>query len=290
MRDELYLKLTSNFLRYQCLIVYLFGASPVAEDNFYASPFFAGKTLPTKPMRSLRNSQYGFINRPEIRVRYDSIKNYTSDLNQAVSEKLLAEEREFYGDIRLRGLTKNSKSLLKDGIQYIEIRSFDNNPYHSSGIDIETLQFIHLFFLTMVTISTKASPVDTVRRRKLKKIVAEEYPLIETVQYKEGLWLLSEMQRVVKELELEPTYSHLINQARVQLDYPEKTISGKIVQHLKTTTLLTLGQELGWKHKEETLASNGLLRFNHLSLEQKEKLFITLQNGVDISFNLFEES
>jgi Gamma-glutamylcysteine synthetase len=40
--------------------VYLFGATPVAEDNFFTGPFFKDKELPKEAMRSLRNSKFGF--------------------------------------------------------------------------------------------------------------------------------------------------------------------------------------------------------------------------------------
>ena len=46
---------------------------------------------------------------------------------------------------QLRGVVKDSASLLEDGIQYLEMRSFDNNPFEVSGLSEEMLQFVHLF-------------------------------------------------------------------------------------------------------------------------------------------------
>lgn len=290
-RDELYLKLASNFLRYQWLIVYLFGASPIADENFYECPFFVDEELPTEAMRSLRNSQYGFINRPEIGVRYDSIKNYLGDLTTAVKKELLKEEREFYGDIRLRGSTKGSTTSLENGIQYIEIRSFDNNPYHPSGIDEATLQFVHLYFLTMVSITKKAKPEATEKGKKLKRIVAEEHPLSKTIQYDEGIWLLGEMQRVIEVLELEKSYSKVVEKALDRLNHPEKTIAGKITKKIESgSTLLTLGQEIGWKHKENISNQQELPGFEHLSLAQQQEIYEVVQKGLNLPSWIFEQA
>lgn len=289
-RDELYLKFASNFLRYQWLIVYLFGASPIAEANFYECSFFVEEELPTEPMRSLRNSQYGFINRPEIGARYDSIENYIEDLTTAVQQGSLREEREFYGDIRLRGSTKDSITLLEHGIQYVEIRSFDNNPYYSSGIDEATLQFVHLYFLTMVSMNKKANSEETEKGKRLKKMVAEEHPFSKTVQYDEGIWLLGEMQRVIEQLELEESYTEVVDRALDRLNYPEKTIAGKITKSIENgVALLTLGQELGWAHKENVSNQQELPGFEHFSLEKQVEIYEIVRKGLDLPPWIFEE-
>ena len=86
MRDELYLKLASNFLRYQWLLVYLFGATPVAETPFHWS-FFKDKNIPTEPILALRNSNFGLRITQKVVVRYDSIKNYVTDLQKRCTNR-----------------------------------------------------------------------------------------------------------------------------------------------------------------------------------------------------------
>ena len=44
-RNDLYLKLAQNFLRYRWLLTYLYGASPLAEADFFKKP-------PSYPVRS----------------------------------------------------------------------------------------------------------------------------------------------------------------------------------------------------------------------------------------------
>lgn len=289
-RDELYLKFASNMLRYQWLHVYLFGASPIAEDNFYDSSFFVDEVLPTEPMRSLRNSQYGFINRPEVAARYDSIENYVGDLTAAVKSGQLKEVREFYGDIRLRGIVKDPNDSLKTGIQYVEIRSFDNNPYCAYGLDRLTLQFVHLFILTMISMPKKASPEETEKGKALKKIVAAEHPLSKTIQYDEGIWLLEEMQKVIEVLGLEQSYTDLVEQAVDQLNHPEKTIAGKIVTDIDAGyPLLKLGEKIGWEHKTNTNNIQELPGFEHFSDEQQQEIYEVIRTGKELPSWIFEE-
>ena len=290
LRDELYLKLASNFLRYQWLLTYLFGATPIAEPDFFDAPFFKNKELPTAPMRSLRKSQYGFTNDPKVAVRYDSINNYARDLQNAVAIGILKKEREYYGDVRLRGKVKDTTSLLEDGIQYLEFRSFDNNPYHISGLTMETLQFIHLFFLTMLLLPEKVSPEETEKGNELTQLVAQENPLSQTELYDEGLWLSQQMADVLHELELSDDYSDLIENAISQLNHPEMTIAGRIMTAINDdSTLLEFGYTLGVEHKKEILAFDGMPGFEHLEPAQAQHLFNIIQLGLDIPLDYIKE-
>lgn len=290
LRDELYLKLASNFLRYQWLLVYLFGATPLAEPEFFEGPFFVDKEKPTKPMRSLRNSKYGFTNDPKVVVRYDSIANYAGDLQKYVTSGLLRKEREYYGAVRLRGVIKDTSSLLDNGIQYLEMRSFDNNPFQVSGLSKSTLQFIHLFFITMMALPEKVSAAETERGNQLTKEVANEHPFSKTMQYDEGIWLCDQMKDVLESLELPNSYRELVNRAIAQLEYPEKTIAGRIMSHLKDgLDLLELGEALGTRHKAEILAAESLPGFEHLDSSHQQHLVSILQLGLDVPVEYIQE-
>ena len=63
-KSEIYLKVARQYLRYRWLITYFFGASPIAEDHY----FIMDRT--NEPVRSIRNSSFGYTNRPEIKVSY----------------------------------------------------------------------------------------------------------------------------------------------------------------------------------------------------------------------------
>lgn len=290
LRDELYLKLASNFIRYQWLLVYLFGATPIAEDNFFDGPFFEGKERPTEPMRSLRNSKYGFTNDPKVVVRYDSIENYAGDLQKAVEDGELQKEREYYGAVRLRGVVKDTSSLLNNGIQYLEMRSFDNDPFEVSGLSEETLQFIHLFFLTMISLPFKTKAEEVELGNDYTKQIANEHPHTQPALLEEGYWLLGEMQNVTQFLELPHTYSKLIERAAEALENPEKTIAGKILSIIESgVSLLSLGEELGAYHKKNMLSLQSLPGFEHLELAEQLLIVNFLQLGTDVPTEYIED-
>ena len=290
LRDELYLKLASNFLRYQWLLVYLFGATPIAEDDFFEGPFFEGKELPTTSMRSLRNSQYGFTNDPKVTVRYDAVEHYADDLQKHVASGLLLKEREYYGAIRLRGVVKDTNSLLEEGIQYLEFRSFDNDPFHVSGLSLETLQFVHLFFLTMLTLPEKVTAAETQKGNQLTKEVANEPSFSQTKMYEEGLWLCEQMQHIVDVLGLKNRDTELISAAVEQLKHPEKTIAGRIMQKIEAGySLLELGEELGRCHKKDMLTASALPGFEHLEPVQQQQLISILQLGIDMPLEYIQD-
>lgn len=290
LQNELYLKLASNFLRYQWLLVYLFGATPIAEDDFFDAPFFEGKERPREPMRSLRNSPFGFTNDPQVVVRYDSVAHYAADLQKHVVAGLLRKEREYYGAVRLRGVIKATESLLERGVQYLEVRTFDNNPFQVSGLSIESLQFVHLFFLTMLTLEESADATGTEMGNRLAKEVASEHPFAQTKQYEEGRWLFKQMKEMLEELDLPRDLVEFVDEMAKQLEHPEETVAGRIVQKFEEGyTLLELGEILGTQHKAAILSADVLPGFAYLEKADQQHLKSVLQLGLDEPLDYIQE-
>lgn len=77
-KNILYMKVARNYLRYRWLITYLFGASPMSEPNF----FNPADTQPEVPVRSIRNSTFGYKNKEDVSVSYESIEQYIADIQQ----------------------------------------------------------------------------------------------------------------------------------------------------------------------------------------------------------------
>lgn len=129
-QNVLYLKLAKNFLRYQWVLLYLLAATPTVDANYFKD----GSPLkPNQYVRSLRSSQYGYVNAPEIKVSFDSIPQYVETLEHWVNSGKLIAEKEFYSNVRLRG-AKKAREFLNTGIQYLEFRLFDLNPFEPNGI------------------------------------------------------------------------------------------------------------------------------------------------------------
>ena len=106
-------------------------------------------------MRSLRSGKYGYVNDPKISVSYDSLQEYVETLEHWVKSGDLIAEKEFYSSVRLRG-AKKARDLLEKGIQYLEFRLFDLNPFAPYGMELADAKFIHYFILLMAWLDDTA--------------------------------------------------------------------------------------------------------------------------------------
>lgn len=156
-KNAVYLKVIRNYLRYRWLIIYLTGASVGAEKDF--TPCLAnlsekdGKgALYSKSCVSLRNSDCGYKNPKPLFPNYNSVDAYISDLRRFISEGYLSEAKELYAQIRMKA--ENPKHLLEslgqDGIQYVEIRTLDLNPFSRCGISKNDISFLQIFMIWLL--------------------------------------------------------------------------------------------------------------------------------------------
>ena len=112
VKNEIYLKLARQFIRYQWILIYLYGASPLAEDKY-----FTNGLKPSDYVRSLRTSRYGYVNDEDIKVSYSSLEKYIEDITGYVKNGKLIAEKEFYSSVRFRGADTIVK-FPKEGIKY----------------------------------------------------------------------------------------------------------------------------------------------------------------------------
>ncbi|MDP2126497.1 MAG: glutamate--cysteine ligase [Pseudohongiella sp.] len=173
-----YLHLIRNFHRYSWLLVYLFGASPAVcrcftKDREHDLETLDQHTLYKPYATCLRMGDLGYRSDAQrsIYVCYNDINNYIDSLYSALStpypdyEKISLEkdghklqintnllqlENEFYATIRPKrvGEGKRPLQLLKEnGIQYIEVRALDLNPFLPVGINAEQIHFLDSFLV-----------------------------------------------------------------------------------------------------------------------------------------------
>lgn len=150
-KNELYLKTTRNFFKYGWLIIYLLGSSSTVHKSYRKTcmknmeklnqnSFYFDGTL------SFRNGRCGYKNKDKFFISHDSVENYVNDIKGLIDSNILDGAREYYSPIRLK--SKDPKnildSLLNDGIEYLEIRTVDINPFSQVGVNLEDLKFIHL--------------------------------------------------------------------------------------------------------------------------------------------------
>ena len=173
-----YFGLIRNFRRNSWLLSYLFGASPAVCSTFlegqkHELKTFKKHTLYLPYATSLRMSDLGYQNnaQAELIVCYNSVDNYVSTLSEAVTKpvaayekiglqddngqfkqlntSLLQIENEYYSDIRPKrignGDEKPLQALANHGVEYIEVRCTDINPFLSLGMDETHIHFLDLF-------------------------------------------------------------------------------------------------------------------------------------------------
>ena len=157
-KNEVYLKIARNYLRHCWLIIYLTGCSIGSHKTFSNDCIHLmdakddyGSFYSTKGP-SFRNASCGYKNLIELYPSYDSVEEFTRDVMEFIGNGDLSEAKELYTQIRLK--PKNPKDLLnsltEDGIQYIEVRTMDINPFYKCGLVKHDMKFLHLFLIYML--------------------------------------------------------------------------------------------------------------------------------------------
>lgn len=178
-----YMALIRNFKRESWALMYLFGASPLINDSFVAgldhqlqplAPESYGDTGAT----SLRMSDLGYQSEAQSHIKtcYNRIDNYVSLIYNAVTQpwpeyealgtqrdgewiqlntSILQIENEYYASIRPKRTTRPEErpnnALIDRGVQYIEVRCLDVDPFSPLGISAETCYFLDTFLLYCAT-------------------------------------------------------------------------------------------------------------------------------------------
>jgi len=197
--SESYLGMIRNLQRYAWMVPYLFGASPAICGSFLGDQPTSLKRLFDHSYygpfaTSLRVGDIGYQNNKEgeagIKVDYNSLQGYIDSLTKAIStpcpeyekiglsvngewqqlnSNILQIENEHYSSVRpkqvLRGMEKPTVALARRGIEYIELRSLDVNPYEPLGINDEQMRFLESFLL--FSLLTPSAPFDNVEQAEV---------------------------------------------------------------------------------------------------------------------------
>jgi len=156
-KNNIYLKITRNYLRFRWLLIYLLGASGVVDKSYIKNCVNSSKKVgddgfSNEGALSYRNSECGYKNKVDLFPNYNSVEGYIESLKSFINDKLIDSHKELYSSIRPKPTDANDfmKSLCKDGIQYLEYRSIDINPFEKGGISIDDLYFLQLFNLFLL--------------------------------------------------------------------------------------------------------------------------------------------
>lgn len=189
-KTEQYFKLIRNFRRYSWLLIYLFGASPAVCKSFiknnpnHGLDAYDEATYFTPYSTSLRMGDLGYTSEAQagLYISYNNLSEYSEGLNKAIrtsypeyerftanpehkqlNSNILQIENEFYSTIRPKRVAASGQrpvhALTQDGIEYIEVRCIDLNPFLAVGINEEQIAFLNSFLLTcLLKESPNSSP------------------------------------------------------------------------------------------------------------------------------------
>ena len=195
--NEEYFSLIRNFRRQSWLLLYLFGASPAVCSSFVAGrehdlEELNRGTLYRPWATSLRMGRLGYQSdaQASLAVSYNSLESYGASLQAGLTRSyapyeaigirnggdadgavdgyhqlatsLLQIENEFYGTIRPKRTIRRGErplhALRERGVEYVEVRLMDLDPFRPIGIGAETIRFLDVFLLHCLLCD---SPADT---------------------------------------------------------------------------------------------------------------------------------
>ncbi|WP_246624556.1 glutamate--cysteine ligase [Oceanobacter mangrovi] len=278
-----YFGLIRNFRRYSWLLLYLFGASPAVSRSFLEGKqhdlqALHKDTLFAPYATSLRMSDLGYQNnaQSDLRVCYNSVDDYVRTLGEAIAVKvpeyeqmgvqdsdgtylqlntnLLQIENEFYSDVRPKRVARNGEKPLQAldqfGVEYIEVRCTDLNPYMPVGIDVEQSTFMDLFLVYCLLKSSapiEEAEFNCLRKNLSKTVMRGREPGLtlnrcggcgraDSTLQAWGLELLDDMTDLARLMDNANHHSfHIdsLNQQRLKLISPELTPSARILKTLQ---------------------------------------------------------
>lgn len=275
--NRYYLTAAAGFYRYRWLLTYLFGATPLTMSHYFA----AGEEMPQQPVRSLRNSHYGFGN--GIPGHYASAQAYVDQIEQAVANGDLIAEREFYGIVRLKGGT-DLQDLVTQGISYIELRTLDLDPFEPLGISEDAINWIRLMFTYFVLNGSApdAAVDDEIEAAEQKnEAVALESPFRPTRYMNEGLAVIDAVQTACGHLSLPFNVQMVCQRMRERLLNPALTPSARLVTMATGTGLQETLAALAHEYNED-LRHRPLIGQESLPKKVQDELLMNLRAGINL--------
>ncbi|WP_313145366.1 glutamate--cysteine ligase [Diaphorobacter nitroreducens] len=278
--DE-YFALIRNFRRHAFVLLYLFGASPALCPCFVEGrqhslqPLGDGKRALYLPhATSLRMGRLGYQSDAQatLAVSYNGLQGYADSLHEALTRpypayeaigvrnpggdynqmgtSLLQIENEFYGTIRPKRTVHSGErplhALRERGVEYVEVRLMDLDPFVPVGITADTMRLLDVFLLhCLLSDSPPDTPAEIAELKNNQHLAAER-------GREAGLQLMRRGQRVLLTdwaaevlAECAPiaatldaahggeAYAHALTAAQATLAAPHSTPSARVLAELQ---------------------------------------------------------
>lgn len=265
-----YFGLIRNFRRHSWLLIYLFGASPAICRSFakgfeHGLQGFDEGSLYLPFATALRMGRLGYQSdaQSDLHISYNSLDSYAATMHQALTQSyapyeaigvkvdgeyrqlntaLLQIENEFYGTIRPKRPIQPSErpltALKRRGVEYVEVRCLDINPFLRVGIDEHQMRFLDTFLLfCLLAESPDDSQTQSLATRANQLIIVERgrEPGLELGETTREVWaaaILNQCQAVAELLDCAhggELYGYALEQQRARVDNPDLTPSARIL-------------------------------------------------------------
>jgi len=277
-RTRAYFDLIRNFRRHSWLLIYLFGASPALCKSFVKNKAHTLQSYDEGSLylpwaTSLRMGGLGYQSdaQSNLHVSYNSLEEYARTLHRALTEPypeyerigvrvdgeyrqlstaLLQIENEFYGTIRPKRPVQPGErplvALRRRGVEYVEVRCLDLNPFLPVGIDAETIRFLDVFLLHCLWSESPPDSQDESQemRANQRRIVEEgRKPALELTRRGRAMtmaqWareLVDECRPIAERLDdchFGRTYRDAIDMAAARLANPALTPSARVLDGMR---------------------------------------------------------
>ncbi|OMH39710.1 glutamate--cysteine ligase [Motiliproteus sp. MSK22-1] len=277
-----YFALIRNFRRYSWLLIYLFGASPAVSRSFTNGnegrlQLLDPETLYSPYATSLRMSDLGYSNQAQaaLNVCYNHLDNYVKTLSDAIktpypdyerigvkvdgqyrqlNSNLLQIENEYYSDIRPKRVIQSGEKpirALKDrGVEYVEVRNTDINPYLPVGIDAQQSRFLDSFLLFCLFLGNddiSDEECDRIKQNHHRvawqgrdpqlKLQTDTGEILLTDQARELLNQILPVAELLDSLHDRSCHSKSVVDQRSKIDNPDLTPSGMMLKQMREQNL-----------------------------------------------------
>ena len=332
-----YFRMIRNFRRHSWLLMYLFGASPAIDNSFIDADNSlkpTGKHTKYLPYgSSIRMSDVGYTNKAQdvLNVSFDGLDEYISSLRKAIHQvhepyqalgqkkngeymqinsNILQIENEYYSDVRPKRVTGSGEkpvcALKIRGVEYVEIRCMDLDPFEPLGISKDSIHFLEIFLTWCLLESEQTISIDEANQLKsnLKTVVhdglrpdlqlfdqGEKKPIQQMI--KERLDSIGQLANTVDQVRSTNTFASAVAAAQHKADNPETIASNKLRKRLEqgedyTDIMLDLAKQHQKTFNKVPLSAERYAQLEALAIKSHQEQ-AELEAADEIPFDTFIE-
>lgn len=323
IRSSMYFNMLRNIYRINWLILYLFGSSPILTKNFVNKEErknfsrIDDQTYFLPYATSLRMSDLGYQNLSRVNIdpSLNKLSDYIADLRSAtnthsnefakinkndqlrqLSPNILQIDEEYYAVARPKNNKPSDKrttdKLTQEGVNYIELRSLDLNPFSRVGIDPETLNFLEVFMIYCFLSPSKrmsSNELNIIKNNDLLVSRRGREPGLKLIKDQESItlkeWGKLILDGMISVAELlnnnDYEYTAAIDSFKNKIEDSSQTLSALFLKKIQTDQIsfIDLGTSIAKKNKiyYSKLMKDRNIHFDLLSKEANDSLKEKLQ-------------